>query len=295
MPKPQMDNRAKNQALPSWPELRQRGDAFLHEIPNDAFAATVLAGAFQVGESKNPIRGNLCAAAIREVAGHVLHALAPDARVSKCCWYKQEPKTNGPTRQQRAIYIVQGGLPIDFVTNTLKLDHKAVCRPLIKAIDRLNRATHVREETILTDDEEIRRLVDDALSGLLDVFAATRECQEEVHKQLADEIHDAVFDTFLTETLQELDELSTHTTVDDHYVSEVRVLNVDEEFINIVADGTVYVELQYGSGSDLRNDMGAVISDSYPYSARMRSKVRSPSEIIKETVAVSVDNRSFYE
>ncbi|UWU66103.1 hypothetical protein [Bradyrhizobium sp. NC92] len=290
-----MDDGAKNQALPSWPELRQRGDAFLREIPQDDFAATVLAGAFQVGESKNPIRGNLCAAAIREVAGHVLHALAPDSRVSKCCWYEQEPKTNGPTRQQRAIYIVQGGLPIDFVTNTLKLDHKAVCRPLIKAIDRLNRATHVREETILTDDKEIRRLVDEALSGLLDVFAATRECQEEVHKQLADEIHDAVFDTFLTETLQELDELSTHTTVDDHYVSEVRVLNVDEEFINIVANGTVYVELQYGSGSDLRNDMGAVISDSYPYSARMKSKVRSASEIIKDTVVVSVDNRSFYE
>ncbi|MVT69468.1 hypothetical protein GPL21_30705 [Bradyrhizobium pachyrhizi] len=290
-----MDDRAKNQVPPSWPELRQRGDAFLREIPGDAFAATVLAGAFQVGESRNPIRGNLCAAAIREVAGHVLHALAPDSRVSKCCWYKQEPKTNGPTRQQRAIYIVQGGLPIDFVTNTLKLDHKAVCRPLIKAMDRLNRATHVREETILTDDKEIRRLVDDALSGLLDVFEATRECQEEVHKQLADEIHDAVFDTFLTETLQELDELSTHTTVDDHYVSEVRVLNVDEEFINIVANGTVYVELQYGSSSDLRNDMGAVISDSYPYSARMKSKVRSPSEIIKDTVAVSVDNRSFYE
>lgn len=290
-----MDERAKNQAPPSWPELRQRGDAFLREIPQDDFAATVLAGAFQVGESRNPIRGNLCAAAIREVAGHVLHALAPDSRVSKCCWYKQEPKTNGPTRQQRAIYIVQGGLPIDFVTKTLKLDHKAVCRPLIKAMDRLNRATHVREETILTDDKEIRRLVDDALTGVLDVFAATRECQEEVHKQLADEIHDAVFDTFLTETLQELDELSTHTTVDDHHVSEVRVLNVDEEFINIVANGTVYVELQYGSGSDLRNDMGAVISDSYPYSARMKSKVRSPNEIIKETVDVSVDNRSFYE
>ncbi|WP_172628009.1 hypothetical protein [Bradyrhizobium ivorense] len=99
-----------------------RGDAFLREIPNDAFAATVLAGAFQVGESRNPIRGNLGAAVIREVAGHVLHALSPDSRVSKCCWYKQEPKANGPTRQQRAIYIVQGGLPIDFVTNTLKLD-----------------------------------------------------------------------------------------------------------------------------------------------------------------------------
>ena len=50
----------------------------------------MLEGAFEVGESKNPIRGNLCAAAIREVTGHVLHTLAPDSRVSNCCWYKQD-------------------------------------------------------------------------------------------------------------------------------------------------------------------------------------------------------------
>jgi hypothetical protein len=255
----------------------------------------VLEGAFQVGESKNPIRGNLCAAAIREVTGHILHALAPDLRVSNCCWYRQEPNTNGPTGQQRAIYIVQGGLSIDFVSKTLQLDHRAVCRPLIKAMDRLNRATHVREETVLTDDREIRLLVDDALQGLLDLFEATRECQQEVHKQLADEIHDAVFDTFLSETLQELDELSTHTTVDDHYVAEVRVLRVDDNFIHLVARGTVYVELQYGSGSDLRNDMGAVMSDSYPYTARMQSNARSPREIFKDTIDVAVNNRSFYE
>jgi hypothetical protein len=215
--------------------------------------------------------------------------------VSNCCWYRQEPNTNGPTGQQRAIYIVQGGLSIDFVSKTLQLDHRAVCRPLIKAMDRLNRATHVREETVLTDDREIRLLVDDALQGLLDLFEATRECQQEVHKQLADEIHDAVFDTFLSETLQELDELSTHTTVDDHYVAEVRVLRVDDNFIHLVARGTVYVELQYGSGSDLRNDMGAVMSDSYPYTARMQSNARSPREIFKDTIDVAVNNRSFYE
>jgi hypothetical protein len=99
----------------------------------------------------------------------------------------------------------------------------------------------------------------------------------------------------LSETLQELDELSTHTTVDDHYVAEVRVLRVDDNFIHLVARGTVYVELQYGSGSDLRNDMGAVMSDSYPYTARMQSNARSPREIFKDTIDVAVNNRSFYE
>lgn len=286
---------AKTTGVPDWAELRKKGDAILAEMPHDTFAATVLDGALQIGESRNPIRGNLCAAAIRELAGHVLHSLAPNERVSRCGWYKLEPDTNGPTRRQRATYIVQGGLQADFVNGTLRLDHKKIASPLVKAIEALNRATHVREKTILTNDAEIRALVSAAFQGLLDIFEAARTCQREVHEHLADEINDAVFDAFLMETLQELDELSTHTTYDEHRVEEVHVASIDDEFINLVAKGMVYVDLQYGSGSDLRNDMGAVLSDSYPFTARMQSKAQSPREFIKDTVNVSVDTSSFYE
>lgn len=198
---------AKTTGVPDWAELRKKGDAILAEMPHDTFAATVLDGALQIGESRNPIRGNLCAAAIRELAGHVLHSLAPNERVSRCGWYKLEPDTNGPTRRQRATYIVQGGLQADFVNGTLRLDHKKIASPLVKAIEALNRATHVREKTILTNDAEIRALVSAAFQGLLDIFEAARTCQREVHEHLADEINDAVFDAFLMETLQELDEL----------------------------------------------------------------------------------------
>ncbi|UGY11943.1 hypothetical protein HAP48_0000405 (plasmid) [Bradyrhizobium septentrionale] len=192
-------------------------------------------------------------------------------------------------------YIVQGGLPIEFVTDSLQLDHDAVCCPLIKAMDKLNKATHVREKTLLTDDAAIRALVDAALNSLIDLFKATRECQQEVHRQLAGEIHDAVLDTFLGETLQELDEQSTHTLFDYHQTEDIQVMTIDDEFIHLKVSGTVYADLQYGSGSDMRNDMGAVISDSYPYTARLQSTCRSSREIIKDTVDVSVDNSSFFE
>ncbi|WP_027528712.1 hypothetical protein [Bradyrhizobium sp. Ec3.3] len=74
------------------------------------------------------------------------------------------------------------------------------------------------------------------------------------------------------ETLQELDELSTHTTFDKHHVGDVRVVSIDDEFIDLVVRGTVYVELQYGSSSVLGNDMGAIMSDSHPYTARTKLK-----------------------
>jgi hypothetical protein len=52
---------------------------------------------------------------MRELFGHTLHALAPDANVTKCEWFKRVPKTNGPTRRQRAKYATQGGLSDDYI------------------------------------------------------------------------------------------------------------------------------------------------------------------------------------
>ncbi|TIP22597.1 MAG: hypothetical protein E5X92_08280 [Mesorhizobium sp.] len=100
--------------------------------------AKVLEGAFDVGCGKNPIRGNLCAAALRELVSHILHAMAPDEKVLKCVWYSKQPDTNGPTRRQRATFIMQGGLSVEFVTNKLHLDHDETCKPLIDAMNALS-------------------------------------------------------------------------------------------------------------------------------------------------------------
>lgn len=196
---------------------------------------------------------------------------------------------------QRVTYIVQGALPADFVENVLKLDVRKTARPLLNSIDRLNRSTHVREDTILDDDENIRVLVDDSLDGLLDIYEAARACREEVHRSLRAEVFDAVLDTLLSETLQELDELSTHTSVDGHEVNDYTITFADDEFIELAVDGTVYVELQYGSRSDIRNDMGAILSDAYPYTATMKARVIEPQLIIRDSVNVRVDNSGFYE
>jgi hypothetical protein len=281
--------------VPDWSEIRAKGELLSAEHPDDAFMKTVLEGAFLVGESDNPIRGNLCAAAIRELTGHVLHSMAPDRCVTACSWYELVKDTKGPTRMQRVTYIVQGALPADFVENVLKLDVSKTARPLLKSIDSLNRSTHVREDTILDDDENIRVLVDDSLDGLQDIYEAARACREEVHRSLRAEVFDAVLDTLLSETLQELDELSTHTSVDGHEVNEYTLTFVDDEFIELAVDGTVYVELQYGSRSDIRNDMGAILSDAYPYTATMKARVIEPQLIIRDSVNLRVDNSGFYE
>ena len=44
---------------------------------------------------------------IREVIVNILRLLAPDERVKGEAWYKQEPKTSGPTQKQRVHFILQ--------------------------------------------------------------------------------------------------------------------------------------------------------------------------------------------
>ena len=55
------------------------------------------------------------------------------------------------------------------------------------------------------------------------------------------------------------------------------------------------VELQWGSNSDVRNDMGAVMSESFPLSMKFTSSVTSPSEVVAVEDSLSVDTSDWYE
>lgn len=44
---------------------------------------------------------------IREVLATLLRLLAPEDKVTAEAWYRQEPKTSGPTQKQRVRYILQ--------------------------------------------------------------------------------------------------------------------------------------------------------------------------------------------
>lgn len=110
-------------------------------------------------------------------------------------------------------------------------------------------------------------LVDAALNSLIDLFQGCAGVPTGSSPRLAGEIHDPVLDPFLGETLQELDELSTHKLFVYHQTEDMQATSIDDKLIHLKVSGTVYVDLQYGSSSDKRDDMGAVISYSYPYTA----------------------------
>lgn len=239
----------------------------------DDFSRQVLAGAMRVvADTENPIRLNLFAAAIRELFGHTLHALAPDSQVVACGWYKPEPNTAGPTRRQRAKYATQGGLADAFIEDS-GVDVEHLHGDAISAINELSKYTHVRPGVIVTDQAEVDRFVEEALSALRGLFHSFESCREVVVQALYDHIDREVVDAFISETLQAIDELATHHTIDEVYIDELSVTSLMDREIGFKVKGSLCVELQWGSGSDRRRGEGAVMRESFRFEVTMSAPV----------------------
>jgi hypothetical protein len=280
----------------TWRDVRKAQRDLLARFPHDAFLRTVLSGCIRVARDKdNPIRGNLVAAGLREAVGHVLHGLSPDAQVRNCCWFVQATDTKTVTRNQRASFIIKAGLPDDFVRDILRIDVKAYAADLIEMMNRLNASTHVRPDTILVKAGRIREMMMDVSSGLLALLDAADESRREVTRAVGAAMQDAVFMNLISESIGELDELSTHTSVDGHEIDTIEVTRLDALVIAYRVTGIVEVDLQYGSGSDMANDIGFRSDDSYPYEATVTGSASDPMTLDADDVQINVDTRSFYE
>ena len=268
----------------------------MEHFPDDRFLKKLIKGVMRLArDKKNPIRGNLVASGLREVIGHILHSLAPDDAVRDCVWFVQAKDTKTVTRRQKAHYIVHAGLPEDFVKDALKLEMTDFTKPLLDAFEALNKSTHVRSETIVRKGSMVRQMIHEVFESLLDLLHAAAAGREEIVRATASVMHNAVFENLISDTIQELDELSTHTTVDGHYIDTVEVRSLTATKIEYAISGQVEVELQYGSNSDVRNDIGSRQNDSYPYDAVILADPAKPMEIQPTDVMLQVDNSSFFE
>lgn len=282
--------------VPSWRELGKASRALTARFPEDRFLKTVLRGCIKVGKQKNnPIRGNFVAAGLREAVNHIIHKLAPDDEVRGCGWFIQAEDTDTVTRKQRAIYIIKGGLPNEFVKQELQIEVGPDAKALADMINGLNRSTHVRPNTILAGGAPVRRLFHDVLDAVDALLDAAEDSRSAVREAVASALHNGVFERLISETIQELDELSTHTTVDHHWIDAIEVEDINSETIRYEVAGTVAVELQYGSDSDVRADIGFRTMDSYPYEATVTCAVTNPLSVDPGDIELKVDNSSFFE
>lgn len=263
----------------------------------DDFARNLLIGAQRaLADDQNPVRHHMFAATVRELFSYTLHNLASDDQVKDCIWYEAGEGQKRPTRRQRVQYAIHGGLELDFVRDTLLLDVDDMSASVIETIDTLSKFTHARPDTLISDPGEIAEQGEQTLLALADFLDDISDARIAVASALEEHIHDAVHDAIAGDTLPELDELSSHYSIESHDVDEVEVTRIGSDWVHITASGTVTVGLQWGSNSDVRNDMGAEGEESFPFTASLMAPVLNPQAVERdEEGPASVDTSSWWE
>lgn len=261
----------------------------------DRFTQKALEGtARALADRDNPLRVNFFSAGIRIFFEHLMGALAPPDEVKACPWFQAVKDTKGPTRAQRIQYCLQGGIVDQFLEETLDLEPKALRRQLIAAFDNLSKHVHGREDTIILDgaaqDQEARSTVE-AVAAFLNAY---HECRAALLEPLAETLDDAAVDELMQETIQSIDELATHHSIEEIYVGETEVVSIGSESVRYRANGTIRVILQWGSNSDLRRDEGAEMGQSFPFECVFDVPVESPQDLSEAEVVSGVDTSSWY-
>jgi Predicted pPIWI-associating nuclease len=268
--------------------------AALKPKATDAFSRSCLEGArLALANPDNPLRLNFFSTAMRILFEHMMDTRAPIDAVMQCTWYKPEKEDGKPTRGQRITYAIQGGLSEDFVTEQLHVDPQPLRRRLLDAVDECSKQVHGREYSVITDlgeQDAMAAATIAAVGGLLD---ALHFCRRAVLEPITESLDDAAVDTLLSESLVEVDELATHWSLQEVYVHETVVHAVGPDTITYRSSGSIDVILQFGSNSDVRNDMGAELPQTFPFTCDIVLPLDDPWDLGLAETRCGVDVREW--
>jgi len=93
----------------------------------------------------------------------------------------------------------------------------------------------------------------------------------------------------MEETLQVVDELASHYSLEEVYVDNAKVLRIGAETITYRASGSVNVILQRGSNSDLRRGDGAELSETFPAISDITVPIDDPWDLSMAETEYGVD------
>lgn len=262
--------------------------------PDDFFRITIEGAASVLRDATNPLRLNLFSTAIRMLFEHVMGTLAPDADVEACPWYAPVDGQDKPVRAQRIQYWLQGGLSDDYLESDLGLVPDALRKRLLKAFNNLSKHVHGRANTLVRDPGEQETEAEATVSAVAELLHAYHDCRTALIEPLVEGLDEGAIDSLLSETIQSIDELASHHTIEEIYTDKTEVAAIGPDVVRYRASGTVSVTLQFGSNSDLRRGDGAELDDSFPFECLFDVPLDDPRDLSQAEVVSGVDTSSWY-
>lgn len=272
----------------------------LKKLLSDSFDKELVDYAFRNLEDKtNLIRLNNFSYVLRELLYRILDREAPHEDVSKSSWFKSMIKWDKTkaTREQQMQYMMLDKFPNDFVNQILKIDVKAAAEYLNGILKSMNAYTHISSKTTNYSDEDIERKVGNVCALFTDLFGLIRKIQNKIYDGVAKRIDRELLETMYMETFDEVDILSTHSTIEEYSFQDLTIERITDRDLKCDVHGIVKVRLQYGSNYDIRNDDGYVTDMSFPFNSSFTCTLTEEGieNYVIEQDSIDVDTNSFYE
>jgi hypothetical protein len=265
------------------------------KAPDEFTRASLIAAARVLGDQQNQLRLNLCCAAIRMLFEHVMGTLAPSAEVEACSWYERPADRDKPVRAQRIQYWMQGGLTDTFLKTELGIDPSALRKRLLEAFNNLSKHVHGRADTVIYDDVVVEAEADKVADAVEDLLTAYRDCRAALIDPLLGALDEGAVDSLMEETIQSVDEIATHHSIEEIYVGKTEVEAITSSVVRYRASGSIYVTLQWGSNSDLRRGDGAELNQSFPFSCLFEVPIDEPHDLSCAEIVSGVDTSSWWD
>jgi hypothetical protein len=258
---------------------------------SDDFSRDLLQGALAALVQENvATRAQHFSVSMRDLSDHMLKQLAPDDETIKACaWYHQHPKIEGPTRRQRALYASRGGLTDSFLRNGLNLDPKEFHAEIGPAFNKLNKCTHLKPDTVITDPIELENLANETIDAPLEIFEMTEDVRAEIISRIEGHLYDEAIGAFINQTIDSLDLIAGRYETGIVLYDEMRVLSIEDDTIRYEITGSVDVTLHYGSGSD-----AATIEENFPFTCTTAASTAEPLKLLSEHTEMAVDTSSWH-
>jgi len=256
------------------------------------------ASLYNLRDTSNRLRYNNFAYSIRELSRHVLNRLAPDNEIKKCSWYIPQYDVNKKeviTRKQRIQYAICAGMEIAMIENQLGLsDIDDVIRSLVATINELSKYTHIEPAVFNMSAKEIEKKVDNVIETFNDFFESIEDTRNGLLDALGGEINQSLIEDAIYNTNNDIEILSTHSSVEHFFVQSVNVENLTFEMCSIKCAGKVNVRLQYGSDGDQVRGNGYVTDMKFPFSATMDAEIcKNINDFKFNNIQLVIDTDSF--
>lgn len=263
--------------------------------PTEFTRDAMLGAALILDTRENPLRLNLFASAIRIFLDHMMDALAPQEEVEACRWFEPVEGQDRPTRNARLTYALIGGFTAAQVEELTGIETKSLIRTVIAAYGKLNKHVHGREDTVVRDVVEQDAIAEDILYALAELLEAYRDYRSEIVGAIADSLQSEAVEKFTTDTVDGVDILAAHHTIDWVGIDDRTVVAITATDVEYEIAGSIGVTLLYGSGSDRAKGDGAEMSDQFPISMRFKVPIEAPHDLSQAEITSGVDTTSWFD